>query len=132
MSAAKKTVPFIVLGAIFFVSINKKNKSIKTTRKQLFAANSISNTGIIIKDGKLKVTDWNTWMRVGPHLIKMSLQEGNESPEEVAANVMRRLFPNHSWPSPRNDPFYATWINMVAMIGRAIDSPTQPHFGVVS
>lgn len=133
--AQKNVVPIVLVGAAILFCTKRKNKA---SAKKIpesgssYAANSIDKTGVIIRDGKFHVTDWNVWMRTGPHLIKMALKEGDESPENVASNVMRRLFPHHVWPPPKGDPFSQTWLNMVAVVGRAIDRPIQPHFEIVS
>lgn len=134
LPAQKKIAPLILVGAFFLLSNRKKLKNKKhiETELKITAANSINQAGVIIQGGKIKVTDWNTWMRVGPHLIKTALKEGNESPEEVTNNVMRRLFPHQSWPPMENDPFFKTWLSMVVIVGRAINNPAQPHFEIVS
>jgi hypothetical protein len=91
-----------------------------------------SSSGLRIENGKLKVVNWTEWMRKGPALIHVSLQEGSKDPEEVTTNVLRRLFPERPWPPEPDDPVFATWREMNALVGKALDTPVRPHFEVVS
>lgn len=102
-------------------------------RFPLPSANTMEpRAGLRIVEGKLKVVDWDEWMRTGPALVKVALMEGTESPEEITTNVLRRIFPEYPWPPGTEHEFYATWKKMNTIVGRALDQPTQPHLEVVS
>lgn len=122
---------------MLFIATSKPNrkrrrKTLQLGARRTGAANDgDSSSGLRIEGGKLRVVDWSEWMRKGPAIIHVCLQEGTESPEEVTANVLRRLFPGHAWPPAPEDPFYSTWRSMNALVGRALDQPTRPHFAVV-
>lgn len=133
-----KSTTILATGAVLLLVLSRSRK--KSKKKGLEeleeleepAANDASRAGLRVQDGKLKVVDWNEWMKTGPRLIQLSLKEGTESPEEVTANVMRRLFPEHQWPPQEDDAFFSTWNAMVVVVGKSLDAPVRPHLEVVS
>ena len=127
-------------GALLVLATSKPRKRRRSVpqlgagRSRRGAANAApSSSGLRIDDeGKLKIVSWDEWMRKGPAMIHVSLQEGTETPEQVTANVLRRLFPEYSWPPEPGDLRFATWQSMNALVGRALDQPIRPYFEVVS
>jgi len=91
------------------------------------------SSGLRIEDGKLVVVDWAAWMRDGPALIGVALEESPDSlAEEVAANVMRRIFPGYPWPPTADDAFHDTWRELLLVVGRAMEQGVKPHLEIVS
>lgn len=68
----------------------------------------------------------------GPRALRTALQEGSKTPEEIAANLLRRLAPDHVWPPSDGSPLWTDYSKIVAAIGRTLDQPFKTRFLVVS
>jgi hypothetical protein len=84
-------------------------------------------------DTGMHVVDWDTWMRDAPGALEVSLSEAPDGdPEEVVANLFRRLFPKEAWPPPPDSPRAKQFARMVEGVGRVLEKPVQPHLEIVS
>lgn len=88
--------------------------------------------GLSLAGEKLELMDWNAWMETAPTLLRATLSEGTRDPEQLVANLFRRLFPESAWPPPEDSPLLGTWNKMVATVGRSLERPFKPHLEIVS
>jgi hypothetical protein len=104
----KKLLPLALL--LLFLSGTKKTRP--------------STHGLVLSDDDLEVVDWNLWMAWSPQAVREALDDGAENGQQIAAHMMRRIFPARQWPPGADDKLAARWRALVRGIDRTLATTT--------
>jgi hypothetical protein len=85
---------------------------------------TVVSFGLELSDTAFEVVDWNAWMEWGPRAVREALDDGAVTGQQIASQLMRRVFPHRRWPPTPDDPLVHRWRLLVRGIERALTTTT--------
>lgn len=99
----------------------------------MFGANETerrqNSTGICIRNGRIRIDDWSSWMSYVPEAMDLALDAGAKTSGDVLKVVLKQALPEYPWPPRAGSQFEEQWEKLAETVAQVLGIPDLPPSG---
>lgn len=88
-----------------------------------------NHTGIVVRNGRVRIDDWSAWMSFGPETMDLALDAGAKTSGDVLKVLLKRALPEYPWPPRPGSQFEEQWEKLAETVAETLGIPDLPPSG---
>lgn len=88
--------------------------------------NGRNTAGVAVEMGRLRVKDWNAWMKYSPRMMTFALNAGAQTSGDVLRVVLGAALPQYAWPPEEGSGLRGQWDHLSGVVAETLGLPDLP------